>query len=101
MLERVSDQCNVLGAMHTLVVGMLSRELRYMATQAWPWHPLHSSKIRSSVRINSGDGGDFTYRLMMPWPDSGSSGCSKEAWMLADGRQLSKAAAGVVRTGTL
>jgi len=25
--------------MLTLVVGMFSRELGRMATQAWPWHP--------------------------------------------------------------
>jgi hypothetical protein len=27
--------------MPTLVVGMFPRENRGMATQAWPWHPLH------------------------------------------------------------
>jgi hypothetical protein len=32
-----------LGAMPTLVVGMFPREKPGMATQAWPWHPLHLS----------------------------------------------------------
>ena len=46
-LERITDKCSELGAMPTLAVGMFSRENRYMATQAWPWHPLHPSEMRS------------------------------------------------------
>jgi hypothetical protein len=41
ILERFQFRYGVLGAMPTLVVGMFPRENRYMATQAWPWHPLH------------------------------------------------------------
>jgi hypothetical protein len=42
-LKRFHSRCSVLGAMPTLAVGMFSRENRYMATQAWPWHPLYLS----------------------------------------------------------
>ena len=44
----------ILGAMPTLVVGMLSRaNRRDMATQAWPWHPL-DLLVTSSSRRRSG-----------------------------------------------
>jgi hypothetical protein len=33
------------GAMPTLVVGMFSREMRGMATRAWPWHPTRENRM--------------------------------------------------------
>ena len=41
-IVRIQVRCSVLGAMPTLAVGMFPRENCCMATQAWPWHPLHS-----------------------------------------------------------
>ncbi|MBN2217830.1 MAG: hypothetical protein JW719_10700 [Pirellulales bacterium] len=57
-LEGISRKCSVFVAMSMLAVGMFHREMRGMATQAWPWHLLQLSETHQLlvVAVNSGRG---------------------------------------------